>query len=93
MRYGVDPEITRPELEGLINRSTVLLEASEHRRRHESDFQRWGRMGGLETLRRYGRVWFVQLGYRSALRRSWRRFTDQALRYPAPRISMQHHNM
>jgi len=28
------------------------------------DFARWGRLGGLETLQRYGRPWFALLGQR-----------------------------
>jgi hypothetical protein len=48
----------------LIESSTVLLNYDDHRRGHEEDFARWGRRGGLETLRRYGHAWFALLGRR-----------------------------
>ena len=68
--WGVDPEIGREELEVLIEASTVSLGRDDHRAFHSeatdfaSDFARWGRRGGLETLRRYGRGWFALLGRR-----------------------------
>lgn len=47
---------------------------------------RWGRLGGLETLRRYGRGWlFFLLGRRSHPRRTWRRRTAEALATEVPR--------
>jgi hypothetical protein len=63
-RYGVDPEMSRDDLAALIDASCVLMERAEHRATHESDFIRCGRRGGLETLRRYGRGWYVLLGRR-----------------------------
>ena len=42
MRWGVPAEIAREDLEGLIERSTVLLEREKHRLIHGSDFKRWG---------------------------------------------------
>jgi hypothetical protein len=61
MRWGVPVEIAREALEGLIERSTVLLEREKHRLIHGSDWQRWGRRGGLATLRRYGTSWYSAL--------------------------------
>ncbi len=63
-RYGLDPDMSCGDLAALIDASCVVMERSEHRATHESDFIRWGRRGGLETLRRYGRRWFVLLGRR-----------------------------
>src|SRR5215210_4527534 len=50
MRWGVPVEIAREDLEGLIERSALLLEREKHRLIHGSDWQRWGRRGGLATL-------------------------------------------
>lgn len=80
-RYGVDPDVSREDLLGLIAGSTVELEGRAHRSGHSEagDFARWGRLGGLETLRRYGRPWFALLG-----RRRWGRLdTDTLARYRA----------
>jgi hypothetical protein len=41
---------------------------------HADDFGRWGRRGGLATLRRYGTAWFSLLA-----RRRWERITAEAL--------------
>ena len=62
-RYGIDPGISREELAETIEGSTVELAGDEHRAGHSEagDFVRWGRLGGLETLRRYGRPWFALL--------------------------------
>ncbi len=82
IRYGVDPDMSRVDLEALIEASTVSLRRDDHRVIHESDFVRWGRRGGLQTLRRYGRAWFVLLG-----RRRHGRITPEELRaglVPAP---------
>ena len=75
-RYGVDPDVSREELAALIEGSTVEIVDDEHRARHSEagDFARWGRLGGLETLRRYGRPWFSLLG-----RRRWGRVSAEAL--------------
>jgi hypothetical protein len=67
-------EISRDDLEGLVEASEVALEREAHRLLHESDWQRWGSRGGRETLRRYGTEWFVLL----ALRR-WRRIITEDL--------------
>ncbi len=64
LRYGVDPEITREDLQAMITASTVELPQAEHRRLHETDFARWGRRGGIETLQPYGRTWFAFLALR-----------------------------
>ena len=75
-RYRVYLDISREELWTLIEGSTVELEGEEHRAGHSEagDFARWGRLGGLETLRRYGRPWFALLG-----RRRWGRVSAEAL--------------
>ncbi len=70
MRYGVDAEISRDHLAALIEASTILIPRDEHRNGHESDFVRWGRRGGLQTLERYGRPWFALLA-----RRRWGRIS------------------
>ena len=67
-------EISREDLEALIETSGVVLEREAHRLLHENDWQRWGSRGGKETLRRYGTEWFALL----ALRR-WDRITAQDL--------------
>ena len=75
-RYGVNPDVSREELAVLIEGSTVELESDVHRAGHSAagDFARWGRLGGLETLRRYGGrgscSWHAGAGRRSAPRRS-----------------------
>jgi hypothetical protein len=74
MRYGVDVEISREDLATLVAASTVLLTHEDHRNGHQSDFQRWGRRGGLETARRYGSTWMALL----ALRR-WGRISAEDL--------------
>jgi hypothetical protein len=61
MRWGVSVEISRADLERLVEASAVLLDRDEHRRLHENDWQRWGRRGGLETVRRYGTEWMAAL--------------------------------
>ncbi len=74
MRYGVDPDISRDDLATLIEASTVMLSREEHRAGHESDFVRWGRRGGLATLRRYGTSWFSLLARRRWKHLSWAEF-------------------
>jgi hypothetical protein len=74
LRYGIDPDISREELAALIEGSAVLLPHEEHRNTHESDFVRWGRRGGLATLKRYGTSWFSLLA-----RRRWERVSGTEL--------------
>jgi hypothetical protein len=74
MRWRVPIEISRDDLEALVETSGIVLEREAHRLLHESDWQRWGSRGGRETLRRYGTDWFALL----ALRR-WGRITAQDL--------------
>ena len=73
-RWGVPVEIPREDLEALVEHSTVVLEREKHRLLHATDWQRWGRRGGLATLRRYGSDWFALL----ALRR-WGRISAEDL--------------
>jgi hypothetical protein len=74
MRWRVPVEISKDDLEELVEVSGVVLERETHRLLHENDFVRWGSRGGRETLRRYGTDWFALL----ALRR-WGRITAQDL--------------
>ena len=74
LRYGVDPDISRENLKALVDGSTVLLTREEHRSGHENDFVRWGRRGGLATVRRYGTSWFRMLA-----RRRWERVSGTEL--------------
>lgn len=74
MRWRVPVEISRSELEALVNRSAVVLEQEKHRLLHEGDWRRWGSRGGRETLRHYGTDWFSLL----ALRR-WGHLTPEDL--------------
>lgn len=53
-RWRVPVTISRSDLESLVAASTVVLEREKHRLIHRSDFARWGRRGGLATLRKYG---------------------------------------
>jgi hypothetical protein len=75
-RYRVDPDVSREELAALIEGSTVEIAGEEHRASHSAvgDFVRWGRLGGLKTLRRYGRPWFSLLG-----RRRWKKVSATQL--------------
>jgi hypothetical protein len=50
------------------------MEREKHRLLHATDWQRWGRRGGLSTLRRYGTDWFALL----ALKR-WGRISSEDL--------------
>ena len=73
-RWGVDPDVPRDELAALIGGSTVEIPAEEHREGHADDFRRWGRRGGLATLRLYGVPWFAALAARR-----WGRITAAQL--------------
>src|SRR5688572_15788218 len=79
MRCCVPVEISREDLEALVERSTVVLEREKHRLIHEGDWRRWGSRGGRETLRRYGPGWFVLLA-----RRRWRRISLKELEVARP---------
>jgi hypothetical protein len=78
-RWGVPVEIAREDLERLVESSTKVLNREKHRLLHASDWQRWGRRGGLATLRRYGSDWFALL----ALRR-WGRISQSDLEAARP---------
>jgi hypothetical protein len=79
MRWRVSAEISRTELEALVEKSAELLERKRHRLLHESDWQRWGSRGGRETLRRYGNSWMALL----ALKR-WGKITAAELEAARP---------
>jgi hypothetical protein len=64
LRWGVDPDVSRQELAALIDASLEAIPYEDHRGIHRADFARWGRRGGVATLERYGRAWFVALGLR-----------------------------
>ena len=74
MLRGVDPDVSREELAALVEASTVEIGRDEHREAHAADFARWGRRGGLATLRRYGTAWFSLLA-----QRRWRKVSAEAL--------------
>jgi hypothetical protein len=74
LRFGVDPDVSRDELRALVESSTVELSQEEHRNGHASDFARWGRRGGLGTVRRYGTAWFGLLAARR-----WERISAEEL--------------
>ena len=78
-RWGVPVEIDREDLEELVERSAVVLEREKHRLLHQSDWQRWGRRGGVATLRRYGSDWYALL----ALRR-WGRISPSDIEAARP---------
>jgi hypothetical protein len=80
MRWWVPVEISREDLEALVERSTAVLERETHRLIHEDDWRRWGSRGGRETLRRYGVGWFSLLA-----RRRWGRISQEDLE--AARVS------
>ena len=67
-------EISREDLETLVDQSTVVLEREKHRLIHEGDWRRWGARGGRETLRRYGPAWFALLACRR-----WGRISSEEL--------------
>lgn len=73
-RWGVPVEISREDLEALVEASVEVMDREKHRLIHESDWQRWGRRGGLATLRRYGTDWYSAL----ALKR-WGRISAEDL--------------
>jgi len=53
-RWRVPVEISRDDLEALVDRSAVVLEEEKHRLVHGEDWRRWGSRGGRETLRLRG---------------------------------------
>jgi hypothetical protein len=75
LEFGLNPDISREELEQAIEASAVEVSYEEHRFEiHAPDWSRWGCKGGLATLERYGRIWFVHLA-----RRRWRKITAAEL--------------
>jgi hypothetical protein len=79
LRWRVPVEISREDLEELVEASETLLEREKHRLVHSSDWRRWGSRGGRETLKRYGTDWFSLL----ALKR-WGRITAEDLQAARP---------
>ncbi|MGI8910831.1 MAG: hypothetical protein ACR2JR_09815 [Rubrobacteraceae bacterium] len=76
LELGLDPDISRKELERAIEASAVEVTYEEHRSEiHAADWPHWGRKGGLATLERYGHGWFRLL----ALRRH-RKVTSEELK-------------
>lgn len=75
-RFGIHPDTDREILAAMIRNSAYYVRQQDHREYHESngDFARWGRRGGLTTLRRYGSHWYALL----ALRR-WEKITPEEL--------------
>ena len=75
-RYGVDPDVSREELEAVIEASASSVPDTEHWAGHSraGDFARWGRRGGLRTLALYGRGWFAFLACRR-----WEKITAEQL--------------
>ncbi len=78
-RWGVPVEISREDLQKLVEHSMEVLEREKHRLLHANDWQRWGRRGGRETVRKYGSSWFSLL----ALKR-WNRITAEDLEAARP---------
>jgi len=79
IRWGVDVEIAREDLQELVVRSTVVMEREKHRFLHARDFKRWGRRGGLATLRRYGSGWYSALA-----RKRWGKISAEDLEAARP---------
>lgn len=73
MRWRVPVEISRNDLEELVEASAGYLE------RYIPDRRRWGSHGGKETVRRYGTEWMALL----ALRR-WGRISAEELEAARP---------
>jgi hypothetical protein len=78
-RWGVPVQIAREDLQKLVEASAVVMDKEKHRLIHESDWKRWGRRGGLQTVRRYGRSWMALL----ALKR-WGRISAEDLEAARP---------
>jgi hypothetical protein len=74
LRWSVDPDISREVLAALVEGSTMELDRDEHREIHAGDFARWGRRGGLATVRRYGTAWFSLLA-----KRRWEKISGDTL--------------
>ena len=65
LEFGLDPDVSREELQEAIESSAVVVTYEEHRSYiHAPDWPRWGRKGGLATFKRYGRGWFACLARR-----------------------------
>jgi hypothetical protein len=71
LEFGLDPDVSREELQEAIESSAVVVTYEEHRLKiHAADWPCWGRKGGLATFKRYGREGFACLA-----RRRWGRIT------------------
>ncbi len=73
-RWRVPVEISKADLQALVESSVVVLDREKHRLVHRDDWRWWGSRGGRETLRRYGAGWFVLLA-----RRRWGRIGPEEL--------------
>ena len=82
-RYEVDPDISREELEALIEASASPVPTTEHQASHSQagEFARWGRRGGLRTA---GPLWprLVRAPSASAVGKDYRRAAHRSLRTP-----------
>src|SRR5215210_9477924 len=48
LEFGLDPDVSREELQEAIESSTAVVTYEEHRSEiHAADWPRWGRKGGL----------------------------------------------
>ncbi len=63
-RWGLDVKISREALAELVAASVEVLDRDAHKMVHGSDWARWGRRGGRETVRRYGSSWMAALALR-----------------------------
>lgn len=74
-KRGVNPDLSRKELQSVIDNSTVEITRAEHRGEiHAADWSRWGRIGGLRVLELYGATYFKHLA-----RLRWNRITAREL--------------
>jgi hypothetical protein len=74
-RCGVSPDLSREELESVVESSAAEVSYEEHRFQiHAADWSRWGRLGGLKVLELYGPAYFEALA-----KRRWRKISAEEL--------------